>query len=48
MAYPYYMGGALIPDASTSDVPTDRSDQDNMVIVTRYFERPSRSARVAG
>jgi hypothetical protein len=41
MAYPYYMGGPLIPDASTSDVPTDRSDQDNMVIVTRYFERPS-------
>jgi hypothetical protein len=39
--YPGYLGGALQPDASTSDVPSDRQDQENMVVVTTYIERPS-------
>ena len=37
---PGYIGGELSPDASTSDIPTDRQPSDNMVMVTEYFERP--------
>jgi hypothetical protein len=37
---PGYCGGDLKPDASTSDIPTDREKSDNMVMVTEYFERP--------
>lgn len=40
MARPGYLGGKLTPDASVSDVPTDKPT-DNMVMVTDYFERPS-------
>src|SRR3954451_3874198 len=39
-ALPGYTGGKLKPDASTSDVPTDRASE-QMVLVTEYFERPS-------
>jgi hypothetical protein len=34
-----FLGGVLAPDASTSDIPTDRRGE-NMVMVTDYFERP--------
>ena len=37
---PGYVGGELSPDASTSDIPTDRNPTDNMVMVTEFFERP--------
>lgn len=37
----WYTGGDLRADANTSDVPTDRPT-DEMVMVTEYFERPSR------
>lgn len=37
---PGFVGGELTPDASTSDIPTDRSESDNLVMVTEYFERP--------
>ena len=39
-ALPGYVGGQLTPDASTSDIPTDRQPADNMVMVTEFFERP--------
>ena len=29
------------PDATTSDIPTDNRDQENMALVRDYFERPS-------
>ncbi|HZA18915.1 MAG TPA: hypothetical protein VE645_18895 [Pseudonocardiaceae bacterium] len=35
-----FIGGVLQPDASTKDIPIDRPDED-MVMVTLYFERPS-------
>lgn len=35
-----FYGGPLVPDASTVDVPTDRPTSDQMVVCTRYFERP--------
>lgn len=38
-ALPGYLGGALSPDASTSDIPTDQPT-DDMVLVTNYYERP--------
>lgn len=39
-ATPGYCGpGKLKPDATTSDIPTDR-DQADLVMVTEYFERP--------
>jgi hypothetical protein len=37
---PGYCGGKLVPDASTSDIPSDRDTSDNLVMVTEYFERP--------
>ena len=37
---PGYIGGELEPNASTSDIPTDRQPSDNMVMVSEYFERP--------
>jgi hypothetical protein len=37
---PGYCGGKLTPNASTSDIPTDRQPADNMVMVTERFERP--------
>ena len=37
---PGYIGGKLAPNATTSDIPTDRRPSDNMVMVTEYFERP--------
>ena len=37
---PGYCGGELSPNASTSDIPTDRQPAENMVMVTEYFERP--------
>lgn len=30
----------LVADASASDIPTDRDRNDNLVMVTEYFERP--------
>jgi hypothetical protein len=38
---PGFIGMALQADANTSDIPTDRTAEDNMVMVTEYFERPS-------
>lgn len=38
---PGFYGGTLTKDASTADVPTDK-DTDNMVILTKYLERPSK------
>jgi hypothetical protein len=40
MQTPGYCGGKLAPNASTSDIPTDRQPADNMVMVTELFERP--------
>lgn len=37
---PGYVGGSLEPDASSSDIPTDR-DPDEQVMTTEIFERPS-------
>jgi hypothetical protein len=37
---PGFTGGALSPDASSSDIPSDRDSHDNLVMVTEYFERP--------
>ena len=37
---PGFLGMKLSADANTSDVPTDRSDSDNLVILTTFFERP--------
>jgi len=37
---PGYVGGALAPNASVSDIPTDQQPTDNMVMVTEVFERP--------
>lgn len=39
--YPGYYGGRLAPDANTSDNPTARRG-DHLVLVTEYFERPTR------
>lgn len=36
---PGYLGGKLVADAATSDIPTDTRPE-NMVMVTEYFERP--------
>jgi len=38
---PGYIGGKVVPDASTSDIPTDREGRDNLAMVTEYLERPS-------
>jgi hypothetical protein len=37
---PGFTGGELTPDARTSDIPTDKPDADNLVMVSEYFERP--------
>jgi hypothetical protein len=37
----FIKGAKIAPDASTSDIPNDRDADDNMAIVTEYFERPS-------
>lgn len=39
MKTPGYIGGKLKPDATTSDVPTDRPS-DELALVGEYFERP--------
>jgi len=39
-AMPGYAGGELVPDAATSDIPTDRRPGERMVMVTDLFERP--------
>lgn len=36
---PGYMGGGIVPDASTSDVPTEKRS-DEMAVLTDYLERP--------
>lgn len=38
--FPGFDGKDLQPDASTSDIPTDRPSNDQLVMVTDYFERP--------
>lgn len=40
MALPGFFGKSLEPDASASDVPNDRDDDNTLVIVTRFYERP--------
>lgn len=40
-AMPGFVGGKLVPDATSHDVPTDRQGE-NQVLVTRYLERPSK------
>lgn len=37
---PGFVGGEISPDATTSDIPTDKKDRENLVMVTEYFERP--------
>lgn len=39
--YPGYFGGKLVPDASSSDIPNDKTRSNNLVMVVEYFERPS-------
>ena len=36
----FIKGLKLAPDATTSDIPTDREDRDNLVMVTDFYERP--------
>jgi hypothetical protein len=43
---PGYVGGALAPNATVSDIPTDKTPSDNLVMVTDVYERPC--PRVAG
>lgn len=40
MDMPGFVGGTLAPDATTSDIPTDK-DKDNLAIVVEYYERPT-------
>jgi hypothetical protein len=35
-----YIGGTLAPNASISDIPTDRQPADNLVMVSDFYERP--------
>lgn len=39
---PGYVGGKLVPDATTSEIPTDRDNASDsqMVLVSEYLERP--------
>lgn len=37
---PGFIGVDLAADATTSDIPTDKRDRDNLVMVTDYYERP--------
>ena len=37
---PGYAGGEIVPDATTADLPTDRTSTQNIAIVSEYFERP--------
>jgi hypothetical protein len=37
---PGFVGGKLAADATTAEVPTDRRDSDDFVLVTEYLERP--------
>jgi hypothetical protein len=37
----FITGLAMTPDARQSDIPTDRAEEGNSVMVTEYFERPS-------
>jgi hypothetical protein len=37
---PGYVGGALAPNATVSDIPTDKTPSDNLVMVTDVYERP--------
>ena len=39
-ALPGFFGEQLKPDASTSDIPNDRDSDNQLAIVTRYYERP--------
>lgn len=36
----FVKGLELSPDATTSDIPTDNKDRDQLVMVTDYYERP--------
>lgn len=38
--FPGYAGGPLVPDASSSDIPSDRTDSQKLVMVKDYYERP--------
>jgi hypothetical protein len=40
MNLPGFFGEKLTPDASTSDIPNDRDADNQLCIVTRYYERP--------
>lgn len=35
-----YVGGKLAPNASVTDIPTDRQPADNLVITSEFYERP--------
>lgn len=37
---PGFFGKTLVPDASTSDLPTEKSNNNDLVMVTEYYERP--------
>jgi hypothetical protein len=37
---PGYAGGKLVPDASSADLARDQSPDEQMVLVTDYYERP--------
>jgi len=38
--FPGFCGGQLVPDASSSDIPNDHTPDEQMVLVTDYYERP--------
>lgn len=40
MEIPGFFGDELVADASTSDIPNDRSPDHNLVMVTEFYERP--------
>ncbi len=37
---PGFFGKTLVSDASTSDLPTEKSNNNDLVMVTEYYERP--------
>jgi hypothetical protein len=37
---PGYVGGELVADAATSDIPRERSTENNLAVVTDFYERP--------
>lgn len=38
---PNYIGGKLVSDATASEIPSDKKNTSNLVMVVEYYERPS-------